>query len=242
MLTNAQIKHIKLLADKKYRTEAGLFVVEGEKLVEEALQSTFHVPQIYVLEDVADSFAKKISGATELYPLKPFQFARLSAMHTPPTVLAVIEMPAEEVVPSAPIKLVLDRIQDPGNMGTLLRIADWFGIEEIIYSPESVNPFNPKVVQASMGSIFRVRMIESDLHSHIRQSKLPLYAATLSGRPIQEMSPIREGELLFGNESSGIHPSLLSLATEEISILRKGNAESLNVAVAAGIICHHLLS
>ncbi|MBC8032614.1 MAG: RNA methyltransferase [Chitinophagaceae bacterium] len=136
---------------------------------------------------------------------------------------------------------MLDGIQDPGNMGTLIRIADWFGVEYIIASEESVDVYNPKVVQATMGSIGRVQVVYDDLLRFIKViPAVPVYAAALEGKDITEYKKITEGIILIGNESKGIRAPLLESATYRITIARRGKAESLNAAVAAGIILSHL--
>lgn len=136
---------------------------------------------------------------------------------------------------------MLDDLQDPGNMGTMIRIADWFAIEDIICSENSVDCYNPKVVQASMGSLARVNVFYTDLLPFIKKNeKINLYATSLSGTSIFNLSTIKEGIILIGNESKGVHEDLLSLSSHQITIPRYGHAESLNAAVAAGIILSHI--
>lgn len=136
---------------------------------------------------------------------------------------------------------MVDDLQDPGNMGTIIRIADWFGIDQIVCSKNSVEYYNPKVVQSTMGSLARVNIFYTDLISFIQNNKeIPLYAAALKGESVFEMGRIEEGIIVIGNESKGIHAELLKLSTHKITIPRFGHAESLNAAVAAGIILSHL--
>jgi TrmH family RNA methyltransferase len=139
------------------------------------------------------------------------------------------------------ITLLLDAIQDPGNMGTIIRCADWFGVEQIICSKECADAFSPKVIQSTMGSIARVHVLYSDLHEFMRNNEtIPVYAATLEGKNVFGHSPVKEAMVLIGNESKGIDESLLNLCQHQITIPRKGKAESLNAAVATGIILSHL--
>ena len=137
---------------------------------------------------------------------------------------------------------MLDTIQDPGNLGTIVRCADWFGVQQIICSRDCVDLYNPKVVQSTMGSISRVQVVYEDLSTFIHDhSPIPVYAATLKGNDVSKLPTITEGIILIGNESKGIEPELLSMVSHHITIPRKGNAESLNAAVATGIILSHLV-
>ena len=137
---------------------------------------------------------------------------------------------------------MLDTIQDPGNMGSIVRTADWFGISTIICSQDSADVFNPKVVQATMGSIARVELIYTDLQSFIQNNDLPpVYVTTLDGTSLYSLEPLKEGIVLLGNESRGVQPHLLNYARERITIPRKGKAESLNAAIATGIVLAHLM-
>ncbi len=136
---------------------------------------------------------------------------------------------------------MLDDIQDPGNMGTIIRTADWFGVKNIFCSNECVDVYNPKVVQASMGSLSRVNVIYTELVKFIDENKgIPVYAATLSGKNLSEFTNLKQGIILFGNESKGVNENLLNLATDKITIPKYGAAESLNAAVACGIILSHI--
>jgi TrmH family RNA methyltransferase len=167
----------------------------------------------------------------------------MSLLKTPNKVVAVFKqrMPSLAPVLNNKISLMLDDIQDPGNMGTLIRIADWFGIENIICSENCVECYNPKVVQATMGSLASVNILYTDLIAFIQKNKkINIYAAALSGASVFEMGKIKQGIILIGNESKGIHSDLLKLAFEKITIPRFGHAESLNAAVAAGIILSHI--
>ncbi|MBL7745420.1 MAG: RNA methyltransferase, partial [Chitinophagaceae bacterium] len=140
------------------------------------------------------------------------------------------------------ISLVLDTLQDPGNLGTIIRIADWFGIEQIICSPDCADVYNPKVVQSTMGSIARVKVFYTDLAEWLPvQKDIRIYAAALEGKDITNMNPLKEGLIIIGNESKGIEEEILALANERITIPKKGKAESLNAGVAAGIILSHLV-
>jgi TrmH family RNA methyltransferase len=167
---------------------------------------------------------------------------RISLLKTPNKVLAVFNknISQEEPVLENKISLMLDDIQDPGNLGTIIRNADWFGIDNIICSENCVDCYNPKVVQSTMGSLSRVNILYTDIESFIKKnSKISLFAAALSGTSLKELNRIDEGIILIGNESKGIHEDILLLATERITIPKFGHAESLNAAVASGIILYH---
>jgi TrmH family RNA methyltransferase len=243
MVSKSQLKYIQSLGQKKYRDEAGVFVAEGPKLVKELVQSkNVELLQIFALnewieenEDLFPSITVTTTSETEL--------ERISQLKTPNKVLAVLKKfePNQPVIKER-ISLVLDTIQDPGNLGTIIRIADWFGISQIICSEDCADMYNSKVVQATMGSIARVNVFYTDLPELLRQ--LPgvrIYAAMLEGKDVTKMTTIKEGLIIIGNESIGIDTELLQYANEKISIPRKGSAESLNAAVAAGIILSHLV-
>jgi TrmH family RNA methyltransferase len=243
MVSKSQLKYIQSLGQKKYRDEAGVFVAEGPKLVKELVQSkNVELLQIFELnewieenEDLFPSITVTTTSETEL--------ERISQLKTPNKVLAVLKKfePNQPVIKER-ISLVLDTIQDPGNLGTIIRIADWFGISQIICSEDCADMYNSKVVQATMGSIARVNVFYTDLPELLRQ--LPgvrIYAAMLEGKDVTKMTTIKEGLIIIGNESIGIDTELLQYANEKISIPRKGSAESLNAAVAAGIILSHLV-
>ena len=243
MVSKSQLKYIQSLGQKKYRDEAGVFVAEGPKLVKELVQSkNAELVQIFALkewieenEDLFTSITVTATTETEL--------ERISQLKTPNKVLAVVKkFEANEPVTKEGISLVLDTIQDPGNLGTIIRIADWFGISHIICSEDCADMYNSKVVQATMGSIARVNVFYTDLPVWLRNPPgVRIYAAMLEGKDVTKMTTIKDGLIIIGNESSGIENELLQYANEKISIPRKGSAESLNAAVAAGIILSHLV-
>lgn len=201
--------------------------------------------EVYATADWVDeqkALLAKISGIP-VTVVEPHVLKQLSALTTPNRAMALLDIPP--ITSPAPltgtVALALESIQDPGNLGTIIRIADWFGINRIYCSPDCVDTYNPKTIQATMGSIARVQVIESDIIPLLQQTSVPGYAATLHGRNIVEFDPIREGLLLIGNESRGLSPEVVDRCTHHITIPRLGGAESLNAAVAAGIICGRLL-
>ncbi|MFZ9387742.1 MAG: TrmH family RNA methyltransferase [Chitinophagaceae bacterium] len=243
MLTKSRVKYIQTLGQKKFRQETGCFIAEGPKIVAELLQARRN--------DVLEVFAtaewigenRDLMGSVEIVEVKPHELAQISQLTTPNMVLARVrqfDLPAG-VDTKERVVLALDAIRDPGNMGTLLRIADWFGVEQVVCSEDSTDIYNPKVVQASMGSIARVHVFRMDLSSWLSSVRdTRIYAAVLDGRDIRTLEKMNSGIILVGNESKGIGPELLGFADTRITIPRKGHAESLNAAVATGIILSQL--
>lgn len=243
MLVKLKIKYIQTLGQKKFREEEGVFIAEGPKLVAELLQAEqVHVKEVFALEDwISDNRAAL--GETTVTEITAAELERISQLTTPNKVLAIVkqfDIPGP-VEAKGKISLVLDNIQDPGNLGTIIRIADWFGIEQVICSPGTADVYNSKVVQATMGSIARVKVFYTDLNKWLKEQKdIPVYAAVLDGQDVTGMKKITEGIILVGNESKGISDEIMDRATTRITIPRKGKAESLNAAVATGIILSHI--
>ncbi|MFM6975782.1 MAG: TrmH family RNA methyltransferase [Sphingobacteriaceae bacterium] len=240
MLSKSQISFIKSLHQKKYRKEEGLFLVEGLKSVLEFIDSAYQIHSIYCTSDIVPKLGK-ISHNIKLEEVKPEELAKISALNTPQDILALVNIPEQQFLKPNSLKglfaLVLDGIQDPGNMGTIIRTADWFGIQHIICSNDTVEVYNPKVVQASMGSIARVQTVYTDLVVFLSESTLPAFAATLGGKSIYETDFKSEGLIILGNEGNGIRKEILEKAKKHVTIPRFGSTESLNVAVSAGIFC-----
>ena len=240
MLTKAQAKYIQNLGHKKLREDERLFIAEGPKLVHELLGETnVTLHSIYATE----AFAITHPGVQDLVEIDEKELERISFLSTPNQVIALFHQPVFPKTTSFRnrVSLMLDTIQDPGNMGSIVRTADWFGINTIICSPDTADVFNPKVVQATMGSIARVELVYTELESFILNTDLPsLYVTTLEGKSLNAIPPLKEAVILIGNESKGVHPNLLKYAKEKITIPRKGKAESLNAAIATGIVLAHL--
>jgi RNA methyltransferase, TrmH family len=239
MLSKNEIKYIQSLCHKKQRQQSGLFIVEGVKQMEELLLSDFTIKTVYATDD----WEAKNIGNTHLVRVTVEELKKISVLQTPNKVLALVEEPASKksTIPDNKWVLALDGIQDPGNMGTLIRIADWFGIDTIIASPDSVDCFNPKVIQSTMGSFIRVRVCYEPLETVFAATQLPIYGALLNAPSVFEKTQYKKGVLLIGNESKGINPALLHHISNSISIPRIGKAESLNAAVAAGILLSQLV-
>jgi len=237
MLVKSQVKYIQSLGQKKFRDQEGAFVVEGPKMVKELLAA----PNLELLHLVGvSSFRESGIPFTEV---KEGELERLSSLSTPNQVLAVFRKPVFKTIHfEDKVTLVLDGIQDPGNLGTIVRIADWFGTGQVVCTRDSADVFSPKATQSTMGSISRVQVLYEDpVVLMDRHPDLPVYAAVLEGKSIFQQSRITSGWIVIGNESKGIREQLLQRATHPITIPRIGQAESLNAAVATGIILSHLV-
>lgn len=239
MLTKKEIKDIQSLQQKKFRAEQGLFIAEGPKIVQELVrQAPEQIRAIYATEIWTQQYGhlKKLIKA-----VSDSELQKISHSTTPNHVLAVLQQwPQQAPDITNKFCLYLDAIQDPGNMGTILRIADWFGVTQVVCAAGCADVYHPKVVQASMASIARVKTYEDLDGRWIQKQTGPIYAATLDGS--STFSKAHTGILIIGNESKGIRPELLQLANQKITIPRRGTAESLNAAVATGILLSHLLS
>ena len=244
MLSKAQNKYIRSLTQQKFRNEYKVFIAEGEKIALEWLMSETSIQLIIATEDWAAQHQSAITRhpEAEMHIVKGSELEALTTLQTPNHVLLVVPRPAEKAIPHLnEWYLALDDIQDPGNMGTIIRIADWFGINHIVCSPGCVDVYNPKVVQSAMGGHLRVGLYESDLVAFLSDIKLPKIAATLRGNNVYEMKRLDAGVLIIGNESKGVSERVGALATQAVTIPRKGGAESLNAGVSAGILCALLL-
>lgn len=246
MLSKTIVKYIQSLHHKKSRDEHRVFIAEGPKVVKDLLTSKrFECKIICASESWFNENEGVLLSVQEENRLitNDFELEKISLLQTPNKVLAVFyKEEYESGILKDNISIMPDEIQDPGNMGTIIRIADWFGIQNIICSESCVDMYNPKVVQSSMGSLGRVNIIYIDLIKFLNGNKdINVYAATLTGASIYSFNKINEGIILIGNESKGISNELLKHVSEQITIPKIGKAESLNAAVATGIILSHIL-
>ena len=218
----SDIKLIRSLQQKKFRREHGLFVVEGVKMVDELKRSDYEIVKIFASEDYAE--AEKVS---------PKELERISSLRSPNKVLALAKTRSFEpdVTKNS---VLLDGVNDPGNLGTIIRLADWYGVEQIVCSEDCVDVYNSKVVQSTMGSLFRVKVVYADLQKFVSDTKIPVYAAVMDGD--EEWSSGSNYHLLMGSESHGLRGGLDREADTRITIQKRGEAESLNVGVATGIL------
>ena len=245
MISKAQISFIKSIHQKKFRQEYQLFLAEGDKLVAEIMDSAFIIDQIYCTENKVQwlsSLLSKVSKNIEIGLVSEAEMERISMLKSASDVLAIVKMPKNKAENLDMIDfdnqmtLVLDDIKDPGNLGTIIRIADWFGFKNIVCSENCVEIYNPKVIQASMGSAFRVNIKYGSIADFISTTTLPVFGALLSGTSCYESILENPGILIIGNEGKGISPEVAALITHPITIPKIGLAESLNAGVACGIL------
>lgn len=237
-LTKTALSRLRDLRDKKHREAAGLFVVEGEKVVGELLAAKYPFTEIHATAvwpgPKDDPRIRVISGE---------EMARASHFPTPTTVLAVGKITRLPVAAGAldrGLTLALDGIQDPGNVGTLLRVADWFGLDRVLLSPDSADLFSQKVINASMGSFARVRVHTAPLVEALAGVKVSVLGCDLAGDDVHDLKPLRDAVIVVGGEGRGISAAVRPLVTHYVTIPKFGQAESLNAAVAAAIVCDNL--
>jgi TrmH family RNA methyltransferase len=237
MVTKSELKYIQSLSDKKVRLETGCFIAEGVKLVGEMIAAGYPLKAVYAL----DSWESP-DPSIEVTRIEAFELEKMSMLQTPNQVLAVAIMPQKKEVLNleGPLTIVLDGIQDPGNMGTIIRTADWFGITQIVASEDTVDVYNPKVIGATMGSFMRVSVTYKNLADWMPTVKLPLYGALLEGENVFTIKTPQKGLLVIGSEGKGIRENILDLITYPVTIPKIGGAESLNAGIAAGIIVAQL--
>ena len=242
MLNKTHTKYIQSLHHKKFRDENDVFIAEGPKVVLELLDSReFVCRQVFGVDEwlaANEKILRQYSG-TETIAVKDFELEKISLLTTPNHVLAVFKKKEHRAAPviKGKVTLVLDTIQDPGNLGTIIRTADWFGIENIICSPACADMYNPKVVQSTMGSLARVNIFYTPLEEWLGENKtIKKYAAALHGKSTGSLKTIKEGIIIIGNEGKGISDRIMNIVDEKITIPKVGEAESLNAAVATGII------
>lgn len=233
MISKNRIRFIHALSKKKQRVENNRFIIEGEKMVNEAMQ---WIPsQIETIYATSDFEISTKQPAIILEEISTKELKEISTLTTPNKALAVCRIPDTKPIDSSLI-ICLDGIQDPGNMGTILRLADWFGIKDVVCSKNTVDCYNPKVLQATMGAIFRVNVHYEDLNEFLSITELPVYGALLNGENIFENNYERKGIIVLGNEGNGISEEIKKFVQKAITIPRFGEAESLNVATAGAII------
>jgi TrmH family RNA methyltransferase len=234
MLSKNQIKLITSLQQKKYRKQEQLFFAEGVKVVQELLQSNFELQDLFTTKQDFISVSK-----TKVHAISDAELKKISALATPNSCLAVFKIPKDKEMKESGLILALDDVRDPGNLGTIIRLCDWFGIETLFCSDETVDIYNPKVVQATMGSISRVNVVYGDLENFLVKTKLTVFGTFMDGKNIYQESLLKEGIIVMGNEANGISEAVEKLVTDRIAIPRFGNlqiTESLNVATATAII------
>ncbi len=250
-LTKADIARLRSLQDKKHREALGLFVVEGEKVVGELLTARFPFVELYA----TDAWRGRASRPDEprltedgsphlsIITISAAEMERISHYPTPSSVLAVGRIERAPLAPGAldrGLTLALDGIQDPGNVGTLLRIADWFAFERVVLSPDCADLFSQKVINASMGSFARVTAHTTPLADALAGCAAPVLGCDLAGDDVHALPPLRDAVVVIGSEGRGLSPAVAACVTRRVTIPKFGGAESLNAAVAAAIVCDNL--
>ncbi|WGD35301.1 RNA methyltransferase [Olleya sp. YS] len=230
MISKNQIKNINRLKQKKYRLQDQLFIAEGVKVIREFLDSNF------TLVDLMTTQPFNVENETLI---SETELKKISCLTTPNIALAVFKIPEKENLTDQGLVLALDAVRDPGNLGTIIRLCDWFGVKQLICSQETVDCYNPKVVQATMGSLTRVSVHYVDLEGYLKDAKLPIFGAFMDGKNVYKSNLPQEGILILGNEANGISKPIEACVTDKISIPRFGElqaTESLNVATAGAIL------
>jgi TrmH family RNA methyltransferase len=234
MLTKAELQRLRSLREKKHREALGLFVIEGEKVVGELLAAKFPFAEIYATTAWPGLSTQIVSAA---------EMARASHFPTPSSVLAVGKISAVPLAPGAldrGLTLALDGVQDAGNVGTLLRIADWFGFDRVVLSPDCADLFHQKVINASMGSFARLTAHTADLAGAFAQTKTPVLGCDLTGTDVHTLPPLRDAIVVIGSEGRGLSEAVRKSVTYYVTVPKYGAAESLNAAAAAAIVCAQL--
>jgi TrmH family RNA methyltransferase len=234
MLSKNQVKLINSLKKKKFRLQNRLFLAEGVKVVEELLNSDFILHSLYGLSTYSNRFFLE-----DLQIITEKELKSISEFTNPNQVFAIFEIPEKDVIKKSGFTLVLDEINDPGNLGTIIRLCDWFGVDQLVCSLNTVDVFNPKVVQASMGSLSRLSIVYMDLSSFLEKEIRPVYGALLEGENVYKTTLSNDAVLVMGNEANGISAEIKNLITKPITIPQFGNVqktESLNVATATAIL------
>ncbi len=240
MLSKNTVKFIKSLHQKKFRNQEQKFFVEGEKSVLEVLNSDFRVELLVATESFISRHNTQINSSdAQVILATQNQLESLGQYQSNDSALAVVHMKPNRAFafPEDNFVIGLDDVRDPGNLGTIIRIADWYGIKNLVFSAQTADFYNPKVIQSSMGSFIRVNFFYADLNEVFHQWKVPIYGAFLDGKNVHEMKQIRRGVILMGNESNGIGEDLEKVVTDKVTIPGFGQAESLNVAIATAILC-----
>lgn len=240
MLTAHTIKTIQSLDKKKYRQKYNLFLVEGNKIIKELPNSDYEIENLYSVDPENITFK-----TIEIEKILPNDLKKISFLQHPKDSVAVCKIPENKYLENVSIQLILDGVQDPGNLGTIIRLADWFGIEQIICSNDTVDIYNPKVIQATMGSFLRVNLYYTDLNEYLKDYQHPIFGTDMNGENIYETKFPEKFSLVFGNEGNGLRPSTEDLISTMITIPRFGKSqstESLNVSMSAGIILGEIFS
>ena len=233
-ISKNQLKLITSLSQKKYRQKHNLFIAEGVKVLNELLNSTFEIETLFCTDDFEATISEE-----KVVRISETELKKVSTLKSPNKALGIFKIPKEKTVQNSGLTIALDAINDPGNLGTIIRLCDWFGITQLVCSKDTVDCYNQKVVQASMGSLTRVSIHYTDLENYITKSNLDTFIADMDGENVYKTKLPKEGILIMGNEANGVSKEIKSLLQYKISIPRFGETqetESLNVATATAIL------
>ena len=233
-ISKNQFKLITSLSQKKYRQKHKLFIAEGIKVVQEILNSSFELEMLFCTDDFSSDVSEEKTVRVSEADLK-----KISNLKTPNKALGIFKIPDEKLNLDKGLTVALDAINDPGNLGTIIRLCDWFGVEELVCSKDTVDCYNQKVVQASMGSLTRISIRYVDLAKYLAETKKPTFIADMDGENVYKTNLPKQGVLIMGNEANGVSNEIKNLITHKISIPRFGDTqetESLNVATATAIL------
>jgi len=245
LITKSDIKYIQSLAHKKFREEEGVFTIEGVKMVGELMEEfPDNIVHLYASQHWVDENAQHELTDFPVTIIDDMTLARISHLKSPNHVVALVKIPKQQIQDNSTGKLtlVLDQIQDPGNLGTIIRTCDWFGIQNIVCSSDTVDAYNPKTVQSAKGSLLRMNILYADLVTHLSSNKgVPVFAAALEGVSIHEINVQAPAIIVIGNEANGISKEVMAFATHKITIPKIGKAESLNAGIATAIILSNII-
>ena len=233
-ISKNQLKLITSLSQKKYRQKHDLFIAEGVKVLNELLNSTIEIETLFCTDDFEATISEE-----KVVRISETELKKVSTLKSPNKALGIFKIPKEKAVQNSGLTIALDAINDPGNLGTIIRLCDWFGVTQLVCSKDTVDCYNQKVVQASMGSLTRVSIHYTDLENYITKSNLDTFIADMDGENVYKTKLPKEGILIMGNEANGVSKEIKSLLQYKISIPRFGETqetESLNVATATAIL------
>lgn len=235
MISKNQLKLIRQLGQKKYRKQYNQYLVQGEKNVLELLNSPLKAVDIFATQAFINTHQNQFPEV-DFTPAEEESLTKASTLVSNNAAIAVVDMPEADLPKNTGLILALDGVSDPGNLGTIIRVADWYGIQHIVTSTDSADAYNPKTISATMGSFVRVSVSQVELPEYLQTLNMPIYGAFLDGQSVHTTDLSAKGVLLMGSESHGIREQCAKLVSEKITIPAFGEAESLNVAMATGII------
>ncbi|MEJ6476197.1 RNA methyltransferase [Pseudoalteromonas piscicida] len=239
MISKNQQKLLRALGQKKYRKQHGLYLVQGEKNVIELVDAGMAVEQVFATSEFIAKHSNKLATVA-CVEAEEAVLSKVSTLVSNNAAIAVVPMPQEEAINTSGLVLALDGVSDPGNLGTIIRLADWYGLKQVVVSENCADQFNPKVISATMGSFARVNVIRADLEAFLQQYQGDCYGAFLGGESVHQCQFSRNAVLVMGSESHGISDSIAAHVSKKVTIPAFGGAESLNVAMATGIILDNI--